>query len=173
MSELIKLSKVHFVVLVVALCVLGIIVELAWHPFGVVERWRSRVRWETECREIASRLGFTFGPYDADGYRFVQVLSVTPGGAFDAAGIRSGDILESVEGRGADWIFPVLAFHSGRDCTFRIARVSETRGGWPLWSDTRTVAVPKLPPNIAPQLPGGPPSGSENGVAPGPPAAER
>jgi S1-C subfamily serine protease len=79
--------------------------EIAELSAGVVGDARVVIRQQMEDIQRPRRvlLGVNIGPAGSPGEEGVQVQGVTPDSAADAAGIRSGDVLVSIEGLQLDW----------------------------------------------------------------------
>src|SRR6476659_5285226 len=91
--RLITLDGRRFFVLILGLCLIALAIYL------VLERDIAELFYRLDVRRYEQRLGFEIGQFPVGPTAGVWgIVSVTPGGAMDQAGMRSGDVVFNAHG---------------------------------------------------------------------------
>lgn len=96
-------------------------------------------------RRLQASFGFEYGtPYVGDRHCFMEVLSIShvaPGGSFDLAGVRSGDILTPGSHRGILGLYDQLDQLKPGESLELLVRTPEKVGCWSDWPERAAVVV--------------------------------
>lgn len=94
---------------------------------------------------MQASFGFEYGtPYVGDTHCFMEVLSIShvrPGGPFDLAGVRSGDILTPGSHRGILDLYVRLDQLKSGDSLELLVRTPADVGCWSDWPERAAVVV--------------------------------
>jgi hypothetical protein len=115
-----------------------LLVAFAWE-MGSAFYWQGRVGYPLEQR-LGFRLGTPYIRTDDGRTHEVRALEVLPGGAFERAGFRNGDIVRDI---GLNAFFRTLRDHAGREVTIPVVQGGD---GPPLMTREVRVVRIALPP---------------------------